>query len=277
MNKILLAISLLCLPCHAIEVSDLEQIYSSPAPVRQTVLYGRLDDSGYPNALEISGGQLCVNASSVPLVASVASGYSPYGAKDYVAYMTGSVYLTVNSGATSYVFLERNPYNGRIGISTSPIAPEYGYVKPTCTEGKYFYGINDGQMFQCENGNWEKSYSLCIGETDGTSAITYAYGARYDSGWFAHGGARSGNIKSHNIGTEQVMAQLWGATDINGAGMALPLFDAPFGSVSISAGYTLIPTYKTINFVPYDNFRIGNTSTGYTDAGYARLLIKRAW
>ena len=30
MNKILLAIVLLCLPCRAIETSDLEQIYSSP-------------------------------------------------------------------------------------------------------------------------------------------------------------------------------------------------------------------------------------------------------
>ena len=121
-----------------------------------------------------------------------------------------------------------------------------------------------------------KSYSYVLAKQM-EPVTTYAYGARYDSGWFQHGGARSDNIKSHNIGTEQVIVQTWGATDINGANMALPLFNTIWASGGIDAGYTLIPTYKTINFVPYNNFRIGNNSTGYSDAGYARLLIKRAW
>jgi hypothetical protein len=101
--------------------------------------------------------------------------------------------------------------------------------------------------------------------------------AQYDSGWFAISGVRTEHLAAHNIGTEQVSVEAYGATSDAGAGMGKFIYDAKFSAVDISAGYGVLVSDKTVNFISYDAARIAEAADGYADATHVRLFVKRVW
>lgn len=177
-------------------------------PVRQTVLAGRVDASGYANFLEAGDG-LTVNLKASeddPVILAFADGFDRNGAVDHVKAIEEDVIgaWSLSPSAMSYLYVDLDAY-GNVSFGVSAIAPLYQPTAPgSPAAGQAWFDTTTMILKVREGSLWVPKRRVYVGEavtgpSSVTSLVTYALRGEYDSGWFA---VSSGNvyIKTHNLG-----------------------------------------------------------------------------
>jgi hypothetical protein len=200
-----------------------------PVQVRQTVLAGAVDSSGFAAQLSAVSSLLAITelATTTPTITAWANGYDEYGNVDYIQKLTADVtsaWSGLTASSTLYLYKERNASTGTVTYGFTTLAPIYqGYAPSSPATNQYWF---DTVRFvgQYWNGSaWVTVQRVFVGEcVTGTSSVTsvicYAYKGVYDSGWFAVASSNTSYVKSHNIGiiplTAESFASNNGTTDM---------------------------------------------------------------
>ena len=99
--------------------------------IRQTVLSGKTDGSGYANFLRAGTGlSIDLLATETPLLLSFADGFSSSGPIDYIEQISADAvgaWSNLPANATSYLYVERNPSTGSLSFGAIQDSPYTGY------------------------------------------------------------------------------------------------------------------------------------------------------
>ena len=171
---------------------------SKAVPMRQTVLGGPVDTSGYPSFLPATAGGLSITAQNIsstfPFVATAAAGFGSSGAADRVGQTTSNslTWGGLTNTTTNYLYVDVAT-DGTLTTGSTTLAPIYNWGgntggAPYTTSGQNVYNIQEGKMYVGPTPT--QVYRVFVGEavTSGgtvTSTVAYAYQGRYDSGWTA--------------------------------------------------------------------------------------------
>lgn len=159
-------------------------------PVRQTVLAGAVDSSGYANFLSAGTG-LSVNvaATSTPIRLTAANGFDAYGAVNRIGSITADTTISsLTDNTTNYLYADIAA-DGSVTLGKTTLAPVYQWGGTySTTSGQFTFNIQE-MVGKVGNGSAAvQTYRVFIGEAvtssgSVTSAKTYALAGRYDSGW----------------------------------------------------------------------------------------------
>lgn len=177
---------------------------SPSVPVRQTVLSGPVDSSGFPS-FGGSTGSTTVTAVGT-LVAAAANGFSAAGKVDRVGTSTNPSWTGLSTNGTMYLYLDIAA-DGTCTTGSTTLAPIYQWGGAySTTNGQNTYNIQEAVM-QVGNGSTASQvYRVFVGEVTVSggvvTAITwYALMGRYDSGLIATLTGTGTNISAnHNLG-----------------------------------------------------------------------------
>lgn len=258
--------------------------------MRQTVLTGTVDSSGFPNALAAASGlSISLSASSSsPFVIAFAAGFDGNGAIDYVGQFTGNQTLGgLTANTTCYVFAERtSPANLGLGFST--LAPSYDRVAPSSpSTGQHWFDLSSFVMKQWNGSSWDVVQRVFVGEvvtgaSTVTSATTYAHQRRYRSIWTAVSGG-TGYTFNHNLGiplpaAEAAIEIYAGTTSGDTTATECPKF---YQASSINVGWLprlalVSNTRVAFGLLTATNPLLDSSGNPVT-SGYYKLTIRGGW
>ena len=196
---------------------------TSASPVRQTVLGGPVDTSGYPSFLPATAVGLSITAQNIsatfPFVATAAAGFGSSGAVDRAGKTTSNslTWDSLTNTATNYLYVDVAT-DGTLSTGSTTLAPIYNFGgntggAPYTTSGQNVYNIQEGKMYVGPTPT--QVYRVFVGEavTSGgnvASTVAYAYQGRYESGWTATLPQGVGTVSfNHNLGIQQDVADIW--------------------------------------------------------------------
>lgn len=190
---------------------------AAAVPVRQTVLTGPEDASGYPNFLPATSVNLDLMtqgiSTSTPLIVTSANGWNENGPVNDRAKITSNItWAGLTASVTNYLYLLIN--NGLATPLSTIVPPVYQFgVTPSITANTFTFNI---QQMKGHYGNGSAAPQANIvfvgkaiaGVSSITSTIAYAYQGKYDSGWTnTLPAVATLTSKNHNIGTDYVDRQ----------------------------------------------------------------------
>jgi len=164
---------------------------ASTVPVRQTVLSGPIDSSGYPTLLPTSCTSLNFTTSNItvsaPVVVTSSGGFNSSGGSDRIGYTTSNLTWTgLTANAVNYLGLVIAA-NGNVTTSFTTVIPVFQWGGTASNgNGNYTFNIQAMQM-QVGNGTaTAQTFTTFVGEANCNSnavvsAVSYAYMARYRS------------------------------------------------------------------------------------------------
>ena len=171
----------------------LQTPYSSSSiqsvPVRQTVLNGPMNSSGYPTLVPSSCTSLTLNTSNIsasaPLVVAAANGFSSLGGADRIGYTTGNLsWQNLAANAVNFLAVVVSA-NGNMTTTFTNNAPVYQWGGSNSTvNGNYTFNIQAMQMAVGNGTASAQTFTVFVGEANCNSnavvsAVSYAYMARY--------------------------------------------------------------------------------------------------
>lgn len=189
------------------------------ANVRQTVLNGSVDASGYGNCLSAGSG-LAVNlsATAVPVVISFAAGFDAGGAVDRVGRIIADVagaWSALTTNSTLFLYVDRNTGTGALAYGFSALVPTYQSTAPAAPAAdQHWFDLSTYTMKRWTGAAWAVVQRVFIGEvvtgaSTVSSVVTYAYQRRYDSGWTNTLPAAATLIsRNHNIGVDDIEVEI---------------------------------------------------------------------
>ena len=181
-------------------------------PIRQTVLSGPIDSSGFPSFLPATSVSLNLTSQNItpssPLICTAGLGFDILGAVNGVGLSDGNLTwsgLTANSANFLYVDIS----GGTLVPGSTVFKPIYQHGgNYSIVNGQATFNIQQMEMRVGDGVNAVLTERVFIGEcvTDATSVIltkTYAYQGRYDSGYTnTLIGAAGTTQREHRIGIE---------------------------------------------------------------------------
>lgn len=179
-------------------------------PIRQIVLSGPVDSSGYPTFLPSSSGTLGITTQNInstyPLTITAANGFGSTGANDRVGYTTSNItWSGLTANTTNYLYVDISSIGG-ITTGSTTLAPIYQHGgTPTATNGQATFNISQMQMFVGNSSTAPQTWRVFVGEVvtgtaSVTSSVAYAYSGRYVSQEYACPAASTLTSLNHNIG-----------------------------------------------------------------------------
>ncbi len=193
------------------ELKGLIDLGRTHVPVRQTVLYGSVDQStGQANFLTTSAG-LTVNilGAATPIVVAFAYNFdSTFGQLDYIEPITSDVtaaWSSLPTNSTCFLYIDRNVSTGGLTYGYSLLSPTYATIAPTSpSTDQHWFDLNSFYMKRWNGTVWENKQRVFVGEaitgaSNVSSIIIYALKGKYNTGDFSAANGSS-NTKNHNIG-----------------------------------------------------------------------------
>lgn len=255
-------------------------------PVRQTVLNGSVDSSGFPNALSIGSGlAVTLTATGTAFLLSFAAGFDSNGSVDYLGSFTANQTLAGLPANASIVvlYVDRDPATGALtlGNTGSNIGFTYEATAPTSpVTGQHWFDLSTYLMKQWSGSAWVTKQRVLIGEcTTGASSVTsvttYAYRGVYRSNWLA---VTSNTLYAfnHNLGVQAGSGVFFSLfTSVAGSdGDAVP-GNLAFLSGASYYGYQFynggLSTWKAIQIRALE-YPVLNASNAWLTSGYYKLL-----
>lgn len=182
------------------------QTYPS-VPVRQTVLVGPVDSSGF-SAFGGSTGSTTVTASGT-LIATAANGSS-----NRTGSITNPSWTGLSTNGTMYLYLDVNA-DGTCTTGSATLAPTYQWGGTySTTSGQFTFNIQEMTGKVGNGSTAAQTYRVFVGEVTVSGGVTtvitwYALMGRYDSGFTATlPAAATKTSKNHNIGASEILSTL---------------------------------------------------------------------
>lgn len=262
----------------------------APSSVRQTVLGGPVDSSGYPSFLPATSVSLSVTSQNVspsaPLTVSSANGFAAGGVFDRVgSSSTDLTWAGLTANATNYLYVDVAA-NGTLTPGSTTLAPVYqqGGARST-TNGQATFNVGEMYMTVGSGSSAAQAYRVFVGEavtnaSTVTSTVAYAYNGRYDSGFYALAVA-TGYSKNHNIGVAPLKASQIVAQNSDGSGW-LVFTGVQGNSSGVNQGTNIIAVARNTvslrtgpNYIAY--FTDSSGANFGATTGYGRQIIERGW
>ncbi|ADE10488.1 hypothetical protein [Sideroxydans lithotrophicus] len=248
-------------------------------PVRQTVLSGNVDTSGYSSFGGATGGTTVTAASTLKATAAFAA-----------ANRTGSIvnpqWTGLSTNGTMYLGLTINA-DGTCTPFATALAPVYQWGGAySTTNGQRTFNVQEMTMKVGNGATAAQAYDVFVGEVTVaggvvTALVWYALMGRYDSGWFAIATTTTYS-KAANLGVVANAVDGFVSKNANG----LPAFKAawnPDGDGARGHGCLIEQTDRnTVKMkTEYTSVTV-NANTNYaadlpTASGYGRLVASRGW
>lgn len=191
-------------------LDPLPPVGAAGIPVRQTVLGGPVDSSGYPSFLPATSGSLSITSqnitSSAPFVAASANGFGSAGAVDRTGQSSANLtWSSLTANSTNYLYVDVAA-NGTLTPGSTTLAPSYqfGGTRST-TNGQATFNIQEMSMTVGNGSSAVQTYRVFVGEavtnaSTVTSTVAYAYQGRYQSAVSTVSLSAYTNL-NHNIGS----------------------------------------------------------------------------
>ena len=257
-------------------------------PVRQTVLSGPVDSAGQAAFGGSTGGTSVTMTGT--LYATAANGFGSSGAVDVVGSGTNLSWTGLTTNGTMYLYVDIAA--GALTAGSTPLAPTHqaGGTYST-TSGQFTFNVQE-MVGKVGNGSSAtQTNRVFVGEVTVAggvvTAITwYALQGRYDSGWTATlPGTGTATSKSHNIGCEDVLAEVLFKCTTTDIGYAVgDVIRQMMVSDSTSLAMTIATTAKVASFTSGGStaFRAVNKSTGagasLTAGSWSyKVIARRNW
>ena len=193
-------------------IKELGEVVS--VPVRQTVLSGPVDTSGFPNFLPSTAVSLSITTqglSATPLVVAAAAGFGSKGAIDVVAKISADViWPGLTASATNFLFIEIED-TGAVTTGATTLEPVYQQSGSRSTvSGRATFNVAEMSMTVGNDSIAEKKLRVYIGEavtnsSSVVSTVSYAYQGKYQSTDTAISAGTYTN-KNHNLGVKPTRA-----------------------------------------------------------------------
>jgi len=193
----------------------LDSLPTANVPVRQTVLSGPIDTSGFPTFLPATSGSLSLTSQNIttgiPLVVTSANGFSTNGADDRIGSHTANLtWAGLAASSTNYLYVDIAA-DGSLTPGSTTLAPNYqfGGARST-TNGQATFNIQEMWMTVGNGASAVVTRRVFVGEADtNASTVTatraYAYQGRYWSGWTNSLPSASTLVsRNHNLGVSGV-------------------------------------------------------------------------
>lgn len=278
-------------------LDPLPPVGAAGVPVRQTVLGGPVDSSGYPSFLPATSDSLSITSqnitSSAPFVAASANGFGSAGAVDRVGQSTANLTwsgLTANS--TNYLYVDVAA-NGTLTPGSTTLAPTYqfGGTRST-TNGQATFNIQEMSMTVGNGSSAVRTYRIFAGEADtNASTVTatraYAYRGRYESPLLSIVAGTPTSF-SHNLGirprTRPVVALVNQTADAGYAvgdelvgGYELNTSTNAYGLAVVSDSANTVRTVPGANGVAAPNKSTGAGSVLTLANWKQKVIVQRGW
>lgn len=243
------------------------------APVRQTVLGGPVDASGFPSFLPSTDVDLNLASqnisASAPFIVASANGFGANGAVDRIGHSTVNLTWTgLTDNTKNYLYVDVAA-DGVLTTGHTTLAPAYKWGgSRSVTSGQATFNIQEMSLTVGNGAVANQTYRVFVGEATTVagavaSTVCYAYQGRYDSGAFTFA-ASTLYSKAHNIGVCPVSHDLVlvnQTAELNYAiGDEVRAADWYYNNTDV--GFSC--TYDTVTASVYShgNHQIGNKTTG---------------
>lgn len=225
-------------------LDPLPPVGAAGVPVRQTVLGGPVDSSGYPSFLPAAAGSLSITSqnitSSAPFVAAAANGFGSAGAVDRTGQSTANLtWSSLTANSTNYLYVDVAA-NGTLTPGSTTLAPSYqfGGTRST-TNGQATFNTQEMRMTAGNGSSAVQTYRVFVGEavtnaSTVTSTVAYAYQGKYKKSGLALSVGMNTNM-AHNIGFQDVTGYYIGIDANNGNKRVYRSFSQSYDSSSRSA------------------------------------------
>lgn len=188
------------------------------ATVRQTVLTGNVDGSGYANFLGIGTGlAVSLNADPTHLVVAFADGYNAYGNNDYIASIeddAAAAWSALTANTTCYLYIDYDSVTSVLSYGFSVLAPLYQFMAPdTPATDQHWFDLSTMKMKRYTGTVWEEKKRVFAGEAvthaDHVDSVTaYALLGKYTSVEAAVAEDTLYDV-SHNLGMVPGVYSIW--------------------------------------------------------------------
>jgi hypothetical protein len=147
---------------------------------RQCILYGSTDSSGNPNFLTASGLKISIDGSSVPIILSLANGFSTSsGTVDTLSAITSAVTdaWTVPASGTYYLYIDKDISTGLLSYGYTAFEDTYSKAAPSSpTLDQCYFNTNDMKMYHYNGTSWEQKLRVFVGKAvSDTSTVTVTH------------------------------------------------------------------------------------------------------
>lgn len=265
-------------PATGISIATLLEV-----PVRQTVLGGPVDTSGYPTFLPATSASLLITSQNIaagaPFVVAAANGFNSTGAQDRIGQSTSNMpWAGLAASATNYLYVDV-AVNGTLTPGSTTIAPVYqNGGTPAVTANQATLNIAQMQMFVGNGSSVSQTYRVFVGEavtnaSAVTSTVAYAYQGRYDSGLFSVTGGTQ-YAKTHNLGVGNYRTSVNFADDAAGLNERWAM---PLTYTSSQIGYYVQTGSRNSITVATASYPNHNTSGSTVSSGFYRVTVNRGW
>jgi hypothetical protein len=246
-------------------ISDITALIAARhSPIRQTVLNGPVDTSGF-SAFGGATGATTVTASGT-LTLTAANGVDANGALDRVGQITNPAWTGLNGVSTTYYAFLDIAADGTCTTGTTTLAPTYRWGGADVTTNNQFTFNIQEMTGKLGNGSAAtQTYRVYVGEfvTSGASVVStitwYALMGRYDSGFTATLPAASAAVSKNSllgIKPAKVDVIIECTTTDNGYAVGDQIFNYCTGATG--TGLTSVQITSNVNTVGF--------STGPTNA-----------
>ena len=247
-------------------------VAATSVPVRQTVLSGPVDSSGF-SAFGGSTGSTTVTASGT-LKATACAG----GDANYTGSIVNPSWAGLSTNGTMYLYLDITS-GGVVTTGSTTLAPNYQWGGTySTTNNQNTYNIQECTMKVGNGATAAQVYRVFVGEVTVaggvvTAIVWYALMGRYDSGYFAIA-ASTGYTKSHNIGSVPLSAMCWVAVSGSRVQPNTFIFTSVYSGAPIAETTSIL---VKIRAEPYLYVAQEGADGLSPQATHARLVISRGW
>ena len=259
-----------------------------PVPVRQTVLYGPVDTSGFSAFVGVTGSTTVTATGTI--YPTAAAGSDATGNIDYTWSSVNPAWTSLSTNGTMY--LTQSLSGGVVTNNSRTLAPIYQWGgTPSPTSGQLTFNIQQMTMYLGNGSTAPAVNEVVIGEVTVAGAVVtaitwYALMGRYDSGFTATLPTAATSISRNSlIGVVPATARLIleCTTTDNGYAVGDTIYASSTGSNNLPI--TITSTRNTVGFATGATTAFvtfpktgGGTGVGLTNANWKyKMLAERGW
>lgn len=257
-------------------------------PVRQTVLNGAVDSSGFPSALSIGAGlSVTLTGTGIPFLLSFAAGFDANGPVDYLGRFTANqTFSGLTANTTCFLYVDRDSTTGALTIGFTTLAPTYQPAAPSSpATGQHWFDLSSFTMKRWSGSAWVVFQRVFVGACNTgastvTAVFTYAYGGIYQSLWIAVI-ANTTYTFNHQLGMflSQAAANIQVFTSIAGNDSD-SIIATPFVAIgSTNYGYNAwyVGGGRVSLAIATKDLVARDTSNTFVSTGYYKVCVNRGW
>lgn len=261
------------------------------ATVRQTVLNGSTDSSGFPNALSAGAGlAVTLTATGTAFLLSFAAGFDANGNIDYLGQFTANQsFSSLTASTTNYLYVDRDSTTGALTTGFSTLLPVYQTIAPTSpATGQHWFDLNAFTMKRWSGSAWVVFQRVFVGEAiAGASTITttvnYALRGAYQSVWTAVAATTIYSF-NHNLGislSANTNIQVFTSVAGSDSDSVIATPSTTFWNGSVNQTYGWLPRvtttpHKTFSLLTRDFPALNNTNN-FVATGNYKVCVNRGW